>query len=117
MFRNSPIRISFSILIGLFLAACGGDKVVLNDEKWSCKEMQCEISFVLSNPGENEVKARYAIRAQSAVKTINSDLSDGLVVAEIKDAIMLAAGQSQTIKHQLEASRSPTNITFTAWVK
>lgn len=115
---NKPfVRTGVIALTGLILIACDGDSVDLNNSEWDCRDKQCEVSFVLTNPGENEVEARYAIRAQSAVKTINSDLSDGLVVAEIKDSIMLAAGQSQTVKLQLNASRPPTNMSFKAWVK
>jgi len=102
---------------GLMLAACGNGAVSLTEETWQCQNKQCEVSFVLTNADTNEVQARYAIRAQSAVQTINADLRDGLVVAEIKDSVMLAAGESQIIRHQLEATRPPTNVVFNAWVK
>ncbi len=102
---------------GLILTACSNGAVSLTEEKWHCQNKQCDVSFVLTNSGTAEVEARYAIRAQSAVQTINADLRGGLVVAEIKDSVMLAAGESQTIQHQLEATRPPTNVAFNAWVK
>ncbi len=98
------------------LVACSAD-VALTDEAWQCKDKHCEVSFVLVNTSDQPIEARYAIRAQSAVQTINSDMRDGLVVAEIKDSIMLEAGASQEVSHQLEATRVPTNIKFSAWVK
>ncbi len=109
-------RLILLVVSSALLVACSAE-VALTNETWQCKNKQCEVSFVLINTSDSEIEARYAIRAQSAVQTINSDMRDGLVVAEIKDSIMLAAGASQKVTHQLEATRVPTNIKFSAWVK
>jgi len=110
------VRVVLVIVLVSMLAACS-DSVSLSNEDWQCKGMQCEVSFLLSNLTEAEIEARYAIRAQSAVQTINSDMSDGLVVGEIKQSVVLAPGASQQVHHQLETSRTVTNMKFNAWVK
>ena len=117
MFGRYFFKLGSLIVFALLLSACSGADVSLSEEKWDCKHKQCDISFVLFNPGATEVKASYAVRAQSSVKTINSDLMTGLVVAELKESVMLAAGETKTIQAQLTAMRPPTSFTFKAWVK
>ncbi|MFC1748251.1 hypothetical protein ACFL2V_05530 [Pseudomonadota bacterium] len=116
-YRNTWTLAATPVLMGLLLTACGGDSVSLSKENWQCENKQCDIDFVLTNPGTAPVNAHYAIRAQSSVQTITSDLRGGLVVAEIKESVTLAAGESKTLTHQLEATRPPTNVVFSAWVK
>lgn len=106
----------FFACVSTLLIGCG-DSVSLTDEEWSCQDKQCNVSFVLTNSGQNSINAHYAVRAQSAVQTITSDLSSGLVVAEIKETLSLDPGASKTIQHQFEAKRPPTNVKFSAWTK
>lgn len=101
----------------LFLSACSEGSVQLSAEHWQCQAKNCESSFVLKNNSTQTITAYYAVRAQSAIQTIGTDMSKGLVVAEIKDNVELQAGESQTILHQFDAARPPTNVSFKAWTK
>ncbi len=106
------------LCVGLvLLSACSDHGLQVTEEHWQCEAKKCEASFTLTNGGQQTIIAHYAVRAQSAIQTIGSDLSKGFVVAEIKENVKLDAGQSQVIRHQFDAARPPTDVSVNAWVK
>jgi hypothetical protein len=102
----------------IVLSGCEGfSDVEASNVTWRCTNNICDVTYFIYNNTNNNIQAKYAIRAHKRVNSGNGGIGaqGNKIIGEEKGTIMITSNSKKEIKQQIKTSTKPTNIVVSVW--